>query len=386
MTYSIYEGEDKGFYECFAVIKRERTMRKIFIIAIFVVCFLVVFHACGGGDGENKGNGRTGTVALFFTDDLADYQHVIGTITSVRLFHTGTSASCLIVSEPLAYDFTDLANVLQLVREAQCDAVPYNRLELVFEEAVSLTDAAGTSADCTFVSYKDESNQINTLSCSGGSCTLTVNGTVNVMANHEHAIALDFDLKEFEVQPEPLVTGESCTVTMKVSPIHNVDMGDLHNAAISGFIMMDSLDTTAKTFEITKHDITYTIDYSSAAYGGAPQPGIDDLLVVAGTDHLKVRAFCSAFDSTANLCTASTVFVKAEGSVSGLATDTFTLTYGGSKQITVDYSDAAAHNRVEGTLESGVSVEVKLFGFDGVNYLAHEVEVEDGTHIETEED
>jgi len=354
-------------------------MKKFLISLTIVVIFLGVIHACGGG------NGGTGTVALFFTDDMADYQHVIGTITSVRIFHTGTSASCQIVSEPLAYDFTDLANVLQLVREAQCDAVPYNRLELVFEEAVSLTDAAGTSADCTFVSYKDESNHINTLSCSGGSCTLTVNGAVNVLANHEHAIALDFDLKEFEVQPEPIVAGESCTVTMKVSPIHSVDMDSMHNAAISGFIVSNSLDTTAKTFEIAKHDITYTIDYSTAAYNGSPQPGIDDLLTTAVTDHLKVRAFCSAFDSTSHLCTASTVFVKAEGIVSGLATDTFILTYGGAKQITVDYSDAAAHNRVEGTLEDSALVEVKLYGFDGANYLAHEVEVENESHIDTEE-
>ncbi len=284
-------------------------MKKFLISLTIVVFFLGMIHACGGGNGGDGGG--TGTVALFFTDDLADYRHVIGTITSVRLFHTGTSASCRIVSEPLTYDFTDLADVLQLVRKAQCDAVPYNRLELVFEEAVSLTDAAGTSADCTFVSYKDESNHINRLSCSNGSCTLTVNGAVNVLANHEHAIALDFDLKEFEVQPEPLVAGESCTVTMKVSPIHSVDMDDMHNAAISGFIVMDSLDTMAGTFEIVKHDISYTVDF--------------------------------------------------------------------------DYSDAAAYNRLEGTLENGASVKVNLYGFDGANNLAHEVEVEDESHIETEE-
>jgi hypothetical protein len=42
--------------------------------------------------------------------------------------------------------------------------------------------------------------------------------------------------------------------------------------------------------------------------------------------------------------------------------------------VPVDYSNA---EEVEGVLTDGVSAEVQINGYDGVNYLAREVEVEE---------
>jgi hypothetical protein len=62
--------------------------------------------------------------------------------------------------------------------------------------------------------------------------------------------------------------------------------------------------------------------------------------------------------------------VQVDGTVSDLTATTFNLTF--NPEISVDYTGA----EVEGTLAADAKVEVKLFGFDGTSYLAHDVEVE----------
>lgn len=356
-------------------------MRKILYIIGMVLAVAFLVHACGGGGG---GGSSTGTVAYYVTDSVDDDYSVVGvTVNSVQLWHTGSGRQCTVLSGPVAIDIKDLEGVLELVNVTECPAGQYNRVHIEIVESVNLINLAGVPDVCSLTSYRDDQKpQPNVLACSGGVCALNVTGEVNVLAGAGNAAGLDFDLKEFEVehfgQPD-------CSVTMKVSPLHAGDMDhrrerEGYHDGISGFIT--SLDTESDTFTMAKWGMTFTVDYSGAMYRGTPQPGIDGLLTFAHEKNLEVKVFADCIECVGGAITASTVFVKVEGAVSDLDTGihTFTLTNTvKGVSIPVDYTDANAHNKVQGIIAELSWVEAKLFGHNGAAYLAHEVDVEGGS-------
>ncbi len=344
------------------------------IVATLILSFSAfLLYSCGGGGGG--GNTSTAAVGLYLTDDMSLFTQVTATINKVQVLNTGSGASCDVLTTPTVVDIAQLADVLQLISVATCTAVPYNRIHIEFERSVELTSAPtgsvlGTTSLCSFVSYKDEGSKVNTLSCSGTTCTLDINGAVNVLVNKQNKLALDFNLKDFDV--ESFGTPSTCSVTMKVSPLHAEEMENLgHPEAISGLI--SNLSTTDQTFTLTRGNTTFSVLYSGITT--TQQPGLNDLLQRAETDGLRVLVMSSDIDFTTKTITASSILVKIEGTVSGLntTTHTFTLTYKGGKTITVDYSKAT----VDGVLADGTSVEAKLYGFDTVNYPASRVDVGD---------
>lgn len=356
-----------------AALKEEFTMRAgklLFIIAISLAGAVLIF-ACGGGGGGPSGS--SGAVYLYATDDFMDgYMSVSLIVNSAALINTGSGAYCDILSGPVAIDVPELEGVLSLLDVTQCPAVPYNRIRVTLQKGVALMDPGGATSDCSLVSYKEGHRPTpNKLDCTGDLCTLDITGEVNVFAFQGNMLGLDFDLKEFEVehfgQPD-------CSVTMKVSPLHADDMKDKdYEEKISGH--MTSLDTDADLFTITKKGMAFTVDYSGASYKGAPQPGLDGLLSFAFSHNLEVQVRC-ATACTGPVITASKVYVEAEGSVSALSASTFTLSNTAKVfSVGVDYTEAVNRNHVEGPLAEGAWVEAELFGHDGTNYLAREVEV-----------
>ncbi len=333
-------------------------------------------YSCGGSGGG--GGTSSAPVGLYLTDDMSLFTQVTATIDKVQVLNTGSGASCDVLTTPTAVDIAQLANVLHLVGIAECPAVPYNRIHIVFEKSVELTSAPtgsvpGTTSLCSFVSYKDDSNRPNVLNCSGSTCTLDINGAVNVLVNKPNKLALDFNLKDFDVAS--FGTPSTCSVTMKISPLHAEEMEHLgHPETITGLI--SNLSTTDQTFTLTRGHSTFTVLYSGITT--TQQPGLNSLLQRAETDGLRVKVMSSDIDLTTKTITASAIFVKIEGTVSDLNTTshTFTLTYKGGKTIPVDYSTAV----VDGALANGASVEAKLYGYDAVNvlYLASRIDGEDG--------
>jgi hypothetical protein len=354
--------------------------RKKLLLPVIAVTLVLGFSAfllysCGGGGGGG-GNTSSATVGLYLTDDMSLFTQVTATINKVQVLNTGSGASCDVLTTPTAVDIAQLANVMHLVSVAECPAVPYNRIHIEFEKSVELTSAPtgsvpGTTSLCSFVSYKNEGNQPNKLVCSGTICALDINGAVNVLVNKPNKLALDFNLKEFDV--DSFGTPSTCSVTMKVSPIHAVEMEKLgHPEGITGLI--SNLSTTDQTFTLTRGKSTFSVLYSGITT--TQQPGLGDLLQRAETDGLRVMVMSSSIDCLTKTITASAIVVKIEGPGSDLntTTHTFTLTYKGGKTIPVDYSTAV----VDGTLADGAWAEVKLFGFDTLNYLASRVDVGDG--------
>ncbi len=354
---------------------------KVIIFAVAATLVLgfssFLLYSCGGGGG---GSGTSSApIGLYLTDDMSLFTQVTATINKVQVLNSGSGASCDLLTIPTAVNIAELSNVIQLVNVAECPAVPYNRIHIEFEKGVELTSAAtgsvpGTTSSCTFVSYKDEADHPNTLACSGTNCTLDINGAVNVLVNRPNKLALDFDLKNFDVVS--FGTPSLCSVTMKVSPLHAGEMEATgHPEGFTGLI--SNLSTTDQTFTLTRGQSSFNVLYSGITT--TQQPGLGGLLERAEADGLRVRITSANIDFVTNTVTASSIAVKIEGTVSDLTATTFTLTYQGGKTLSVDYGTAVA----VGTLANGASVNVTLYGFDSVNnrYLASKVEVEDGTSI-----
>ncbi len=346
-------------------------MKKLILLLLsvsIVTLTAVLLISCGGGSGSSGGGASAGSVALFATDSPEDYKQVTVTINSVQLVNTGTGATCDVLTKPVTLDITDLASVLQLLNVVSCPSENFNRIYIEFNKQVVLTDANNITTTCNFESYKDEHNHPNVLQCpNDNSCFIDINGAVNVFASQNNKLALDFDLKEFEVEH---FNSPSCSVTMKVSPLNASDidkMHDDHEEGISGYI--SNLDTDADSFTLTTESGTFTVSYTAVT-----TQGIDDLLKLAVSDQLQVEVIASGINLDAHTIEASAIYVELEGTISKLDTlaETFTLTYQTDKTITVDYKNAEE----EGTLADGANVEVKLNGYDGTNYLANEVEVE----------
>lgn len=235
-------------------------MRKIILFLLIgsITALVPVFMlSCGSGSGGSGGgfaseSSSPGSVALYVTDTPADdYKQVKATINGVQLVHIGTGASCDVLTTPVTVDITDLASIIQLLEVQTCPSINFNRIKIEFDKRVVLTDLNNTTADCNFTSYKEGNGNPNILLCTGNDCSVNISGAVNVIANQNSELALDFDLKDFEVsgfdQPP------FCEVTMKVSPLNVSDIGQKRdegfNEGISGFI--SDLDTVENSFTLT---------------------------------------------------------------------------------------------------------------------------------------
>lgn len=322
--------------------------------------------------------GDAGTVAVYLTDSMGDYQQVIATVNRVMVLNSGSGASCTIMSEPVTVDLAGLAGVLQFVNAADCPAGEYNRLRIEFARSVQLLNGAGMPSACSFASYRDDAgSKPDVLQCDPATdnCTLDINGAVNVLVRRATAIGLDFDLKKFDV--EHFGDPASCAVTMKVSPLHASWLGQCAlPRAVTGRV--SGLDTGVRTFLLTKGNNTFTVDYS-----GIPEtdlPGIDVLLQRAQDHGLPAKVMCPSIDFPSGGITATSIEVMTEGGVSGLvaAETTFTLTDRMNRQMVVFYGLPA---RVDGIIAEGAWVKVALYGYDGANdrFLAVRVEREDDT-------
>ncbi len=340
-------------------------MKRITALLTITLAVTIILYSCGGGGGG--GGVSTGTVGLYATDDVSDFKQVNVTLDSVSLLNTGTNATCDLSTTSTPLNLSDLSSTIQLLSVSSCPAAQFNRIHVVFENTLTLMDASDATSSCTFTSfnYNDKNNQPDVITCPSGSntCTLDINGAVNVLASQPGKLALDFTLKDFVVNNFP---GPNCTATMKVSPLDASAISRKgSNEAVTGTI--SNLNTTTKTFTLTKGNTSFTVNYSNVT-----QTGIDQLLQFAQNNSLRVQVKASSIDLSTNTIIASAIFVKADGTISGLTATTFTLNGTPFTSINVDYSGA----EVEGTLADGTAVEVKLSGFDGANYLAFEVEIE----------
>jgi hypothetical protein len=359
-------------------------MRAHRILAGILVAVLVVLtlHACGGDSSQGGGAPASASVTSYVTDDLGGYDSVVLTVNKVEIRHT-SGRSCAIITGPLTIDAAELGRdqILERVDTMTCEAGPYNRLFVELDDDVTLVQTAGNPPQsCKFVSYyEDGSARPNRLACANGVCSLNITGAVNLVAgSHEH-VALDVDLKEFTVDTSVI----PCEVTLKVSPLHAAGkFAAGFRVALAGTV--SNLNTGSDRFTLTTVERSFTVLYA----GVTDQPDLDALLGRAQTDQLRTTVRCQTLDTstTPPTCTAQTlalqplkaITVTARGAISALDTgvQTFTLNYGTSTTLPVNYAQAATLGKVEGTLANTATAEVRLYGVNAGQFLARQVRVQ----------
>jgi hypothetical protein len=311
-------------------------------------------------------------VLLYATDDISNYLQVIATFNKVRLVSTSANVTCDVLSPPVTLDITNLANVMQLMASATCPAAKYNRIDLEFTQGVQLMDSAENTSSCLFVSYLNDADQPNALTCdpTTNTCTLEIlgalrSGAFDLLSTQVNKLALDFPLNKFTVQNfgDPL----NCSLAMKVLPLHDADIIQKANPeVIAGSI--SKLDTVAQTFTLARGNVNTSVNY--AAVVSSNHPGIDTLLqaVQANGIHVMVSSADLA-GLNASTVVASDISIKLEGTVSNLTKTgsdyTFTLAYDVSNSAkTMTILSSPPKGKKHGNLVNGVWVEVQLYGYD----------------------
>ncbi len=346
-------------------------------IRIAALCCLILgagvwLASCGGGGGGASST-PTGSVGLFMTDapQTGDgFTQISALVNSVTLLNTGSGASCTVFSNaasPLEVNFADLSNVVELVKTSNCQAGSFNRIELGFSNAVGVSQG-GLSNACAFIS-SGQPNQPNTMSCSGNTCTMDINGAVNsiqVLANKNNQVGLDFDLRH------STVTGfgtSACTVALTVSPL---DASGLNGKGFPSSVSGTISAAVGNTVTINTGTRYFTIN---AGAGG--QTGLSQLMQFARQNGFPALANCTGagFDFDAGTCQASEALATVSGTVSGLSntgsTYTFTLTPKSGPAITVSVPTSA----VEGALGNGGLAVAKVSSFNNTGtYSASQVE------------
>lgn len=200
---------------------------------VLILVPVLLFSGCGDTGDSTPG---TGAVSLYVTDNLENYTEVTATVNAVSLYHKGTGVSCNLFNTPQSFDFAALgtAQVMELLTVTSCPAVNYNRLLISVGDDVHLTDTDTNSYQCKFIAYKDENDKPNVLNCDANGCGMQLTGATNVVANQENEMALDFDLKSFEIN----LTTTPCEVTLKVSPLH---IDGMAQKELDGFTRVDDM-------------------------------------------------------------------------------------------------------------------------------------------------
>lgn len=359
--------------------------RTTFPAMLAVLLATALLYACGGG--SDGGSANSATVSAYVTDDLGGYDSVTLTVNSVQLRHT-SGRNCEIIHGPLTFDAAELGrdDLVDYVDTTICEPGPYNRLYVELDDDVTLrhTDAnqQPVTDQCKFASYyEDRVAGPNRLNCANGVCSLNITGAVNLVAgNHEH-VALDVDLKEFEVTYPP---NRPCEVTLKVSPLHADDkLAAGYRMSLAG--QVSNLNITDDRFILTTAlGAPYLVQYA----GVTDQTGLDALLTRAAADQLRTRVRCDAINTTTTppTCTTSSdvsqplkaITVLAAGTVSGLnsSLQTLALNYGTVTTMPVNYAKATELGEVFGTLANDVDAAVRLYGFSLDYFLARRVVVQ----------
>jgi hypothetical protein len=171
-------------------------MRKEWILV--GLCAFV--FSCGGGGGGSSSSGSS-TVSLYFTDDASVYPEILVKVYEVNLCSDNVcqqKVSLFTSQQGLQVDLAKLNGVYQYITTTNIPQGTYNRLEVVMDKNLTITDQSGQQHQAIFVPMLEKPNKPNTVQCTtDGKCYIRFNGTVQPFAMGK--LVVDFDLKEFEV-------------------------------------------------------------------------------------------------------------------------------------------------------------------------------------------
>ncbi len=349
-----------------------KTIRLVFsVVSIIVLSSALGFNSCGGS-GDKNASLPDPLVGISITGDASQFRQVIATIEKIQIINAESGISCDVISAPISINLADLAKVMQLSNLAQCAEGAYNRIKIELDKSAQLISTSSgtitrTVSLCSFASYQDEENAIHALQCAGPLCSLEISAAVNVVVKQDNRFALEFDISDVVNLSDP----PTCGLTVKVSHLDETKINALaYPEAVTGLV--SDISTSSRTFSLMRGNATVTVDYS--AITPDRQPGLDNLLQLASVHNLRVKVFSPKVGMMRETIMATDVFVKVEGIFSSQdrANSFLTLLPRPGQTVTIDYHTA----ELNGMPAENGWVSVRLYGSDGMNYLASRVTVE----------
>ncbi|MFN3472369.1 MAG: DUF4382 domain-containing protein, partial [Aquificaceae bacterium] len=142
----------------------------------------------GGGSGFGGGSGGGNSISLFFTDNPADvYSSVLVKVYEVNLCPDNLCQSKVNLfssSQGLEVDLSKLRDTLQYINTTNIPNKTYNRLEVVMDKNLSITDASGQLRNAVFVPMQEKPNKPNTVQCDNTNrCYIRFNGVVQPLSS-----------------------------------------------------------------------------------------------------------------------------------------------------------------------------------------------------------
>jgi hypothetical protein len=175
-------------------------MRREWILA--GLCAFIFSCGGGGGSGGSGGGSPSGSssVSLYFTDDASMYSEILVKVYEVSLCSDNAcqqKVSLFTNQQGLQVDLAKLNGVYQYIATTNIPQGTYNRLEVVMDKNLTITDQSG-SHQAIFVPMQEKPNKPNTVQCpTDERCYIRFNGAVQPFAMGK--LVVDFVLKEFEV-------------------------------------------------------------------------------------------------------------------------------------------------------------------------------------------
>lgn len=164
---------------------------------IITVATMFLFSCGGGGGGITP---PASSVSLYFTDNMGVYPSILAKVYEVNLCsdqQCQQKVNLFSNQQGLEVDLAKLNGILQYITTTSIPQGTYNRLEVVMDKNLTVTDSSNQTHPAVFSPMQERTNKPNTVQCDAQKCYIRFNGTVNPFATGK--LIVDFVLKDFVV-------------------------------------------------------------------------------------------------------------------------------------------------------------------------------------------
>ncbi|MGB9873745.1 MAG: DUF4382 domain-containing protein [Hydrogenobacter sp.] len=231
-------------------------MKKVLAGALVFGALLV---SCGGGGGGGSGALSTSSIPVYFTDDISVYPSILVKVYEVNLCSDNScqqKVNLFTSQQGLQTDLAKLNGVLQYITTANIPQGTYNRLEVVMDKNLTITDSNNIQHQAVFTPTDEKPNKPNTVQCDTQRCYIRFNGIVQPFSMGK--LVIDFVLKEFEVNTS---TNPWQVYEVKMKPLTPQEMVGKTNEI---HLMVQNTSMQNNNFTGTWMGKTYTVNLTPA--------------------------------------------------------------------------------------------------------------------------
>lgn len=224
---------------------------------LFLGVASVFLFSCGGGGGGTQSSNPS--ISLYFTDDASMYPSILVKVYEVNLCSDNQcqqKVNLFSSQGGLEVDLAKLSGVLEYITTTGIPQGTYNRLEVVMDKNLTITDNSQQTHQAVFVNWDSNNpNKPNTVQCPSDRCYIRFNGIVQPFSTGK--LVVDFVLKDFDVNTS---TNPWQVTQVKMMPLTPQDMqGKIYDNKL----YVSVLNVSGNSFTGTWMGKTYTINLTS---------------------------------------------------------------------------------------------------------------------------